>query len=102
LDYKAAVCYAHLGDNEHARHILAQIEAAARKRYVDHANIAEIYAALGEKDSAIKALEQAYVDRSEPLMLVWLIPEFTSLHDDTRYRALMESVYGGLKPTGAP
>ena len=102
LDYKAAVCYAHLGENEHARRILAQIEAAAQKRYVDHANIAEIYAALGEKDSAIKALEHAYVDRSEPLMLVWLVPEFTSLHDDTRYRALMERVYGGLKPTGAP
>jgi tetratricopeptide (TPR) repeat protein len=102
LDYKAAVCYAHLGDKEHARRILAQIEAAAQKHYIDHANIAEIYAALGEKDSAIKALEQAYVDRSEPLMLVWLAPEFTSLHDDTRYRALMERVYGGLKPTGAP
>ena len=35
-------------------------------------------------------------------MLVWFVPEFTSLHDDTRYRALMERVYGGLKPTGAP
>ena len=102
LDYKAAVCYAHLGDKEHARRILAQIEAAAQKRYVDHANIAEIHAALGEKDSTIRALEQAYVDRSEPLMLVWLVPEFKSLHDDKRYRALMERVYGGLKPTGAP
>ncbi len=101
LDYKVAVCYAHLGDNEHARRILAQIEAAAQRRYVDHANIAEIYAALGEKDRAIEALEQAYADRSEPLMLVWFVPEFTSLHDDMRYRTLMERLYAGLKPTDA-
>jgi hypothetical protein len=31
LDYKAAVCYARLRDNEHARRILSQIKAAAQK-----------------------------------------------------------------------
>ncbi len=61
-DYKAAVCYAHAGNNAYARRMLAQLEADARKRYVDHANIAEIYVALGEKDAAFKALEQAYND----------------------------------------
>jgi len=102
LNYKVAVCYAHLGDKEHARRILRQIEAAAQTRYVDHAIIAEIYAALGEKDGAITALEQAYVDRSQPLMVVWLVPEFKALHDDKRYRALMERMYAGLTPTDAP
>ena len=102
LDYKAAVCYAHVGSNEQARRILAQLEAAARKRYVDHAHIAEIYVALGEKDAAFKALEQAYNDRSQNLFFVWSIPEFRPLHDDARYRALMEKVYAGLKPRTAP
>ena len=101
LDYKAAVCYAHLGDKEHARRILAQIEAAAQERYVDHVCIAEIYAALGEKDSAITALEQAYADRSQPLMVEWFVPEFKSLQDDARYRALIERIYGGLNPAKA-
>jgi len=97
-DYKAAVCYAHVGNSARARRMLAQLEADARKHYVDHANIAEIYVALGEKDAAFEALEQAYNDRSQPLALVWSNPEFGALHDDARYRALMEKLYAGLKP----
>ena len=97
-DYKAAVCYAHAGNNALARRMLAQLETDARNRYVDHANIAEIYVALGEKDAAFTALEQGYKDRSQPLALVWGNPEFGPLHDDARYQALMERVYAGLKP----
>jgi TolB-like protein/tetratricopeptide (TPR) repeat protein len=101
-DYKAAVCYAHVGNNPRARGILAQLEADAQKRYVDHAIIAEIYVALGEKDAAFKALEQAYNDRSQPLALVSSNPEFRSLHNDVRYRALMEKLFAGLEPGAAP
>jgi TolB-like protein len=101
-DYKAAVCYAHVGNNAQARRILAHLEAAARTRYVDHATIAEIYMALGEKDAAFQALEQAYNDRSQPLVLVWANPEFRPLHDDARYRALMGKLYAGLKPGATP
>ncbi len=101
-DYKAAVCYAHLGDTEHARRILLQLEAAAQKHYVDKVNIAEIHVALGEKDAAFRALEQAYHDRSQPLLVVWFVPEFRSLADDPRYRALMEKTYAGLKPGTPP
>jgi len=100
-DYKAAICYVHLGDHQHARRILAQLEAAARQRYIDHANIAEVYAALGEKDAAFKALEQAFNDRSQPLLNVWFVPEFGSLRDDPRYRSLMERSYAGLQSGAA-
>ncbi len=58
--------------------------------------------ALGEKDAAFQALEHAYNDRSQPLVLVWSLPEFRPLHDDPRYRALMEKVYAGLKPRAGP
>jgi TolB-like protein len=101
-DYKAAICYAHTGNDAQARRILAQLEAAARTRYVDQANMAELYVALGEKDAAFQALEQAYNDRSQPLVLVWSLPEFKPLHDDARYRALMEKLYDGLKPRASP
>jgi Flp pilus assembly protein TadD len=101
-DYKAAVCYAHVGNYAQARRILAQLEAGARTHYIDHANIAGIYVALGEKDAAFQALEQAYNDRSQPLALVWTLPEFRPLHDDARYRALMEKFYSGLKPEAPP
>ena len=79
-----------------------QLEAASQKRYVDHVNIAEIYVALGEKDAAFRALDQAYRDRSQPLLIVWFVPEFRSLYDDPRYRPLMERIYAGLKPRAPP
>jgi tetratricopeptide (TPR) repeat protein len=101
-DYKAAVCYAHVGNNAYARRMLAQLEADARNRYVDHANIAEICVALGERGAAFKALDQAYNDRSQPLALVWSNPEFAPLRDDARYQALMERVQPGLKPSATP
>jgi TolB-like protein/tetratricopeptide (TPR) repeat protein len=101
-DYKAAVCYAHLGQTERARGILKQLETTARTRYVDHVNIAEIYAALGDKDAAFKALEHAFEDRSQPLLNAWFVPEFEPLHDDPRYRKLMDRIYAGLTPRTTP
>jgi TolB-like protein/tetratricopeptide (TPR) repeat protein len=101
-DYKAAVCYAHLGQTERARRILKQLETAARTRYVDQANVAEIHAALGEKDAAFKALERAFEDRSQPLLNAWFVPEFKPLRDDARYRALMERIYAGVEPKTTP
>jgi tetratricopeptide (TPR) repeat protein len=98
-DYKAAVCYAHIGRPARSRAILKQLETAARARYVDQANIAEIYTALGDKDAAFKSLERAFEDRSQILLIAWFVPEFKPLHDDPRYRALMDRIYAGLKTT---
>jgi len=97
-DYMAAICYAHLGDDRHARSILAQLESAARKRYLDHANLAEIHVALDDKDAAFKALEQAYSDRSQPLLNVWAGSGFRVLHGDPRFRALMDKIYARQPP----
>ena len=101
-DYKAAVCYAHNGNPARAREILAQLETAARTRYVDHTTIAEVQIALGDKDGAMAALEQAYRDRSQPLLCIWYLAEFKPLYDDPRYRDLMRRVYASLKPGTAP
>jgi len=91
-----------MGQTERARSILKQLETAARTRYVDHVNIAEIHAALGERDAAFKALERAFEDRSQLLLNAWFVPEFKPLHDDPRYRTLMERTYAGLKPRTTP
>ena len=96
-DFKAAVCYAHYGNPARARAILDQLETAARARYVDHTNIAEVHIALGDKDGAMAALEQAYKDRSQPLLLLWYLPEFKPLHDDPRYKDLMARIYSSEK-----
>jgi len=101
-DYKAAVCYAHAGNPAQAREILAQLETAARTRYVDHSTIAEIRIALGDKDGAMADLEQAFRDRSQPFLLLWYLPEFKPLHDDPRYRSLIDRTYASLQPAAKP
>ena len=101
-DYKAAVCYAHAGNPDRAREILAQLETAARTRYVDHSTIAEIRIALGDKDGAMADLEQAFRDRSQPFLLLWYLPEFKPLHDDPRYRSLIDRIYASLQPAAKP
>ena len=100
-DFKAGVCYAHAGDSARARAILDQLETAAHTRYVDHTNIAELHMALGDRDGAMAALEQAYKDRSQPLLLLWYLPEFKPLHDDPRFKDLMARLYATDKPQAA-
>ena len=101
-DFKAGVCYAHGGDPARARAILDQLESVARTRYVDHTNIAELRMALGDKDGAMAALEHAYKDRSQPLLLMWYLPEFKPLHDDPRYKNLMERLYPNKQSEARP
>jgi eukaryotic-like serine/threonine-protein kinase len=91
-NFQLAICYAHLGESESARKILADLEAIAKQRYIDQTHIAAIYAALGDKDHAFAALDQACDDRSArvstPRFFFWLAPLF----DDPRFAALEEKV----------
>ena len=91
-NFQLAICYAHLGESESARKILADLEAMAKQRYIDQTHIAAIYAALGDKDHAFAALDRACDDRSArvstPRFFFWLAPLF----DDPRFAALEEKV----------
>lgn len=87
-NFQLAICYAHTGQGDRARRILADLEALAQQRYVDRAHLAGIYAALGDKDKAFAALDQACADRSArvstPRFYTWLAPLF----GDPRFAAL--------------
>ena len=91
-NFQLAICFAHTGQTDRARRILTDLEALARHRYVDQARLAAIYAALGEKDPAFAALDQACDDRSArvstPRFYSWLAPLF----DDPRFAVLEEKV----------
>ena len=91
-NFQLAICYAHLGENERPRQILADLEALAKRRYVDQAHIAAIYAALGDNDKAFAALDRACDDRSArvstPRFFSWLAPLF----EDPRFTALEDKV----------
>jgi TolB-like protein len=91
-NFQLAICYAHTGQGDRARRILAALETLAQQRYVDRSHLAGIYAALGDKDKAFAALDQACADRSArvstPRFYTWLAPLF----DDPRFAALEDKV----------
>jgi adenylate cyclase len=89
-----AICQANAGDAVQARAILDQLETEAKSRYVDRTYIAAIDAALGEKDRAFAALEQALHDRSVHLISLWLSPWFKPLHGDPRFQTLLDRIDG--------
>ncbi len=87
-NFQLAICYAHVGKSDRAQHILSDLETFSKQKYVDKAHLAAIYAALGEKDKAFAALDQACAERSArvstPRFYQWLAPLF----DDPRFVAL--------------
>jgi serine/threonine-protein kinase len=98
----AAICYAHAGHLERARDILQQMEADAKTRYVDSSHFAAILVALGDKDGALAALDQADRDRSANLMRIWADPWYAPLHDDPRFRALLDRIGAGASAGVSP
>jgi tetratricopeptide (TPR) repeat protein len=87
-NFQLAICYAQTGQNERARRILSDLEALAQHRYVDQTHLAAIYAALGEKDKAFAALDQACADRSARVSTPRFYPWLAPLFDDPRFAAL--------------
>lgn len=90
-----AICEAHVGDTTQARAAAAALEADAKRRYVDRAYIAAIYAALGDKDRAMAELDQAFRDHSAHMVSLWLDPWFRPLHGDPRFEALVARIAAG-------
>jgi len=59
-------------------------------------HIARVYTALGEKDSAIRSLERAYLDRAFEIASIKVDPEFDGLRSDERFKDLLRRI--GLEP----
>ena len=91
-----AVTYARMGRTADARRILADIETKAAKTYVSGDEIAMIYAALGDKDSAFRWLQRALDEHAAPLSGIGIAPEFRTLRSDRRYSVLLAKL--GLDP----
>ncbi|MBA2627471.1 MAG: protein kinase, partial [Gemmatimonadales bacterium] len=87
-----AITYARMGRTKEARELLAELEAYARKHYVNPLFLAAIHASLGEKDQAFALLERAVTDRTVLAAGLALWPELTSLHSDPRFMALIRRV----------
>jgi hypothetical protein len=90
------VLLAREGRNDEARELLSKLESMRREMYVPPAFLARVHAALGDVDEALRELERAADERSFPLIVLTVDPDYESLRGHPRYRALVERLgFGG-------
>ena len=81
--------YAAAGYPDEAHKTLDQLEQVAKERYVTPYVLAHIYAALGNKEEAIRWLETAYQEHAVYMMCLKTDPRFDDLHSDQRFQDLL-------------
>ena len=87
-----AVTYARMGDTLHAREILTALlpSSETAKERPDH--IAQIYAALGDRDNAFLWLDRAVAARSNSTLEAVKSPAFDPLRSDQRLANLLRRI----------
>jgi len=66
--------------------------AHGRRGYVSPVGLAVDYADLGRKEEALAMLEAGYRERSAQLIFLQYMPVLDFVHDDPRYRAIVEKL----------
>jgi TolB-like protein/Tfp pilus assembly protein PilF len=82
-----------MGRREEATQALATLEELGKHRYVESYYRALLYISLGQKDAAVSALEQGYVERDgDDIGVIKVDPLLDSLRGDPRFEALVQKV----------
>ncbi|MBA2743293.1 MAG: hypothetical protein H0U43_03125 [Chthoniobacterales bacterium] len=92
MDRAAAITYSLAGRKEDARSIVDQLIVLSKQRFVPAYMLAVIHLGSGEKDEALRLLEQAYVDREDDIGGIKSDPLLAPLHGDPRFEALVQRV----------
>jgi len=80
------------GKKERALAIIRQFDEMSRKGEISTYYSGLVYAGLGDIDSAMVCMEQAYRDREGLLVYGNVEPDFKALRSDPRFRALMKKM----------
>jgi TolB-like protein len=81
--------YAAAGRRDDAIGIVNRLKLESRHSYVPAYGLAEIYAALGDKEKAFVWLERAYEERSSELVYLKVEPRLDGLRSDFRFQDLL-------------
>lgn len=80
------------GEKKEALRVIRQLQQISGKRYVSPYGIAQIYAALNDKEQTYKWLETAYRDRAVWMSYLAVDPVFGSIRSEERFRDLLRRV----------
>ena len=84
--------YALSGQAAKAKDVLSELRRISANIHITPYNVASIYSALGDKNSAIAELEKAYEERSFYLSWLAVDPQLDSLRTDSRFQDLISRV----------
>ncbi|MFN2579309.1 MAG: protein kinase, partial [Pyrinomonadaceae bacterium] len=88
--------YAMTRKQNEARKIVGELIEQSKRMYVDPFFLAEIYVALGDRERAFQALEDAYQQRSSWMVWLNVEPKFDPVRNDPRFKEMQRRV--GLTP----
>jgi TolB-like protein/Tfp pilus assembly protein PilF len=89
---QVAVALALAGRNRDALRIVHELETTARTHYVSPYGVAQIYAALNQKENTFKWLQAAYEDHAVWIGYLDVDPIFDRYHSDERFEHLLRRV----------
>jgi TolB-like protein/Tfp pilus assembly protein PilF len=87
-----AIAYAQAGRTGDAEKLLRQMEEMAKIMYISPVDFAYVYAALGQKDTAIQWLEKGYEARAAQMIFLGWDPKVDSLRSDASFKDLLRRV----------
>jgi DNA-binding winged helix-turn-helix (wHTH) protein/tetratricopeptide (TPR) repeat protein len=88
-----ARCYALSHRQADARRILDALVTASVERYISAAEIAAVYAALNDDNSAIEWLEKACNERASSLIYLNIDPVYDHMRRDPRFQKIVTCVH---------
>ena len=84
--------YGRLGRSKEARDILEDLKRSAKEQTVSGYQYALIYVGLGDAESALQSLEQAYRDHSTLLSYMKMDPRLDPLRSNSRFQDLLRQM----------
>jgi hypothetical protein len=89
---QVGVSLALAGEKKEALRAIRVLRDISTKRYVSPYGIAQIYAALNDKEQTYDWLETAYRDRAVWMSYLAVDPVFDSIRSEARFRDLLHRV----------
>jgi tetratricopeptide (TPR) repeat protein len=87
-----ASAYAFSGKKKEAQAVLDELNQRAKKEYVSPCLLAQVYAALGEKEQVMTSLEKAYSEHAFGLMFVASYLNRDDLRSDPRLQRIIKGI----------
>lgn len=91
-DWLVAYVYGKAGLTENVQKILDNHLSRARTEFIQPTDFTVIYAALGDFDTALDYLEQAYEEREGWLVLLQVEPLYDNLRSEPRFQAILDKM----------